>query len=354
MLTVMPAPRALVSPTFDKVAVGGLLLLGFGVLALIGGAATDERGLWMTILILSAALNFPHFMASYRLLYSARDRLRAHWVVGVLVPAAILAWVGASLYMGLSRRDAYLYNLLEYVAAIWLAWHYTGQTWGVTAAFAGLAGTPLKDRDRTLVRGALRVFLVWHVVLYHVKSHNYPPFLWFLEPLMPLLEPPVAVAAHFAVVAALYGVLRAARRAGKPVASEAVLPIAALYAGYALFAAYGHFWLIALQLMHAGQYLLFAGRVEANRHGRTTRHMLAWYAACAVIGWLLFDGATAVSRLGWAPSLEMRFVAANIAAAIGLHHFIVDGRIWKLSNPAVRRDLFAHLPKVAPLPQPSA
>jgi hypothetical protein len=28
---------------------------------------------------------------------------------------------------------------------------------------------------------------------------------------------------------------------------------------------------------------------------------------------------------------------------INIHHFFIDGAIWKLRNPEVRRELFAHL-----------
>jgi hypothetical protein len=30
---------------------------------------------------------------------------------------------------------------------------------------------------------------------------------------------------------------------------------------------------------------------------------------------------------------------------INIHHYFTDGVLWKISNPEVRRDLFAHVPK---------
>ena len=36
-----------------------------------------------------------------------------------------------------------------------------------------------------------------------------------------------------------------------------------------------------------------------------------------------------------------------VGAFLGLHHYIIDGVLWKLRNPDVRRQLFAHLGKEA-------
>ena len=37
--------------------------------------------------------------------------------------------------------------------------------------------------------------------------------------------------------------------------------------------------------------------------------------------------------------------ALLIASAISIHHYFVDGCIWKISNPDVRKKLFAHVKK---------
>jgi hypothetical protein len=35
---------------------------------------------------------------------------------------------------------------------------------------------------------------------------------------------------------------------------------------------------------------------------------------------------------------------------INIHHFFTDGVIWKISNPEVRKDLFAHVPRPVSAP----
>ena len=39
----------------------------------------------------------------------------------------------------------------------------------------------------------------------------------------------------------------------------------------------------------------------------------------------------------------MRLLFAAFTSCIAIHHYFIDGAVWKLSNPQVRRELFSHL-----------
>ena len=43
--------------------------------------------------------------------------------------------------------------------------------------------------------------------------------------------------------------------------------------------------------------------------------------------------------------IDSRFaeVGIIIGIAVNIHHYYVDGSVWKMSNPRVRAQLFAHL-----------
>ena len=49
--------------------------------------------------------------------------------------------------------------------------------------------------------------------------------------------------------------------------------------------------------------------------------------------------------VGWLLALPPAAVGAArvIPAFLSIHHYFTDGVLWKLSNPQVRRELFAHL-----------
>ena len=41
-----------------------------------------------------------------------------------------------------------------------------------------------------------------------------------------------------------------------------------------------------------------------------------------------------------------------ILMIINIHHYFTDGVIWEISNPEVRRELFAHVAEAAPVKAP--
>jgi hypothetical protein len=47
-------------------------------------------------------------------------------------------------------------------------------------------------------------------------------------------------------------------------------------------------------------------------------------------------------------------VPVLILTFINVHHYFTDGVIWKISNPEVRRELFAHLAPATADPAPGA
>jgi hypothetical protein len=42
-------------------------------------------------------------------------------------------------------------------------------------------------------------------------------------------------------------------------------------------------------------------------------------------------------------------VPVLILTFINIHHYFTDGVIWKISNPEVRKELFAHIEPAAPV-----
>jgi hypothetical protein len=72
----------------------------------------------------------------------------------------------------------------------------------------------------------------------------------------------------------------------------------------------------------------------------------------SIVAAILFPlGAMAVVT-SWLGSRPGEVVGFAILAFLNIHHYFTDGVVWKLRNPAVREDLFGHLPKPAPVAAP--
>jgi hypothetical protein len=82
------------------------------------------------------------------------------------------------------------------------------------------------------------------------------------------------------------------------------------------------------------------------------RESARWFGLNVVGGAFLFFALPTLAELTGASST---FSFAVVATAVQLHHFFVDGVIWKLKNPKVSSPLAVHVPElIAPRPRPVA
>ena len=212
---------------------------------------------------LATAINMPHFMASYRLVYRSREMILRHKWASIYVPAILVVYIAFSRCGRRSTRRVLVIVLVS-VSSAYLAWHYTGQVWGMMASYAYLDGISFDERERLLIRTGLRILLAWHVT-------------WFLYT---QLRDPTRVRPLYLLVSAGTGVafvLGATGLLAAPPHGQAFRRARALVAWLALFVWYAVmardpkaiFW---IQIAHALQYLAFPVRVEMNR---TQRRALA-------------------------------------------------------------------------------
>jgi hypothetical protein len=346
-----PRP-AIVSPLIDGLCAGGLSLLVLVPLLISG------RGELLLVSVgvqawLTALVNMPHFLASYRMVYRTRDTIRAHPWAAIYVPAVLLlCCIGAVVA---SRWTDFPISMLLTAQNAYLAWHYTGQAWGMTATYAYLDGTSFKPVERKLIRGGLYILLVWHVTWFFHLAYDQQIDL---TPLYNVVTLAMALALAMGLVG--FGLVKA--RTGRFPGVRALIPWLAIFVWYAAMARWGLPALFVVQIAHALQYLIFPMRVEANRTrrgeygGRVARHMAVYLVvliAGSVVAAVLFPmGAMAVVT-SWLGSRPGEVVGFAILAFLNIHHYFTDGVMWKLRNPAVRQDLFGHLAKPEPVPAPA-
>ena len=340
-----PRPASVLSPVIDLLCVGGLSLIVFVPLLLSGrsdlvliGAGAQA---WIATLI-----NMPHFMASYRIVYRSRSMILRHKWASIYVPAILLAYMVAALWDAQSDKPVLVIVLIA-VASGYLAWHYTGQVWGMMASYAYLDGRSFDKTERFLIRTSLRILLVWQVTwfLYTQLSNRAA-----VRPLYLLISAGTGVA----LVIGLTGLARMWRRTGRLPPTRALVAWFALFVWYAVLARdpKAIFW---IQIAHALQYLSFPIRVEINRTSssperspaRIARHMALYGAVLLVVSIVVAQVVpgramdVVANIFGEQPG---RAAPILVLMFINIHHYFTDGVIWHISNPEVRRELFAHVP----------
>ncbi len=318
-----------------------LLLSGRSDLVLIGAGAQA----WV-----ATAINMPHFMASYRMVYRSREMIMRHRWASIYVPLLLLVAIFGAVWEAQYSPVGVI--ILVTVGSAYLAWHYTGQVWGMMASYAFLGGTSFDVSERRLIRTSLRILLAWHVT-------------WFLYT---QLRDPSRVRSFYllvssgtliAFVVGLTGIVRMRKRTGKFPPVHALVAWLSIFVWYALIARdpKAIFW---IQIAHALQYLAFPIRVELNNTTRAHEnmprvvimHMVFYGAILLVVSVLIaqvmpFAAMSVVGNIfGEQPG---KVAPVLILQFLNIHHYFTDGVIWKISNPEVRRELFAHVRRMAPM-----
>jgi hypothetical protein len=273
--------------------------------------------------------------------------LRHKWAT-IYVPLILLLYMIVALYE--AQSSPVLVVVLISVASAYLAWHYTGQVWGMMASYAYLEGAAFERSERLLIRTSLRLLLVWQVT-------------WFLYTQLrdpsPVRSAYMLVSAGTAVAFVLgaIGLVKMRRRTGKLPPARALVAWAAIFVWYAVLARdpKAIFW---IQIAHALQYLAFPIRVEINRTEEAPvhaprnllRHMAIYgvglLAVSVLVSQIVPMGAMSVvgNMFGEEPGKAAPIL---ILMFINIHHFFTDGVIWHISNPEVRKELFAHTKRAA-------
>jgi hypothetical protein len=343
--------KAIFSPLADFALTSGislLVMLGLLIYYMFWHQDTNVQAadILPKLLILQVLLNWPHFMVSYRLLYYKKENFKEFPFATLVVPVALLVvCFGATLPvfggMGFFAVNLKVAYVLWMFSALYLAWHYTGQAWGMMSVYAHLSGIKFSKQEVFILRGGLRALILWHVI-------------WAL-PTLPqvsiigiLQHPTTQVFVNSLVILSFVAgcvvfALKSRRHA---------LDIRIIGAWLVTYVWYLVLYLMPeafafIQISHAMQYLIFPARVELNRD-RHKANYKALKAKVRVV--LLYSIAVAgglvifyLPDLFLTSSTNTPTFAALIAIAINIHHYYTDSAIWKMRNGGVRQSLLNHL-----------
>lgn len=339
------ATRAIISPSIDPWIIGGLSLVVLSAF-LIASSRVPEELVVGNFLIANVLINGSHFMSSYHLLYSSREFINRYRWASIYLPAILLVTgiIGLALAASPASNDTVIRALMV-TASVYLALHYTGQTWGMMASFGYIHELRFTNIERQIFRACLRTMAAWHIgwALVHLPSD------YKSSSLTPVFEQLFSSLHWLAIVSFVVGlgtIVSLSKRINRIPPASAIVPFVSIYIWYAFLWIFPQsiFW---VQIAHALQYLAFPARVELNRAGLKSqtqidrlRHVLNYSIAIAVTSTIVFfflERNLTTLGSGYAAYWLV------ISAIINIHHYFIDGCIWHISTPEVRRDLFAHL-----------
>jgi tetratricopeptide (TPR) repeat protein len=302
----------------------------------LGGA----HGLQMSLAFYALTLvaNNPHYMATiYRAYRTKEDFSRYRIFTLHLTVLLVLTAVAA-------HWSVKLLPVLYTIYLTWSPWHYAGQNFGIALMFARRNEIEITRGERNALYAAFvasfaMIFLGFH----SVAAAGNDPYLLNLGIPVSVARVGTALALGVFVSGGLYALVQMGQRAGwrKLVAPTTlyltqglwfVLPLTLqMVAG--LQAPLARYSTGVLAFMHSAQYLwitsYYAKREAEARPGGHWRP-LAYFGVLIVGGIALFvPGPWLVSTVLHRDFTTSFFVFASL---VNIHHFILDGAIWKLRD----------------------
>lgn len=342
-----------VSAAVDMLLLGGASILVYAAVALLH---TGERSDHVVMLAywLSWVCNWPHFAATNYRLYRSWDNVARYPLTSVVIPLLLLGGVLGSFSFTQLVAPAFVKLFL-----IWSPYHFSGQTVGITLLYTRRAGVVVKRLERL----ALTAFIYGTFILNSARREVGQSTRTFYAITYPTLGLPegmdVVIQWWIGVTALLFVIVYArwCRRAGRLVPPIVLLPAVTQFIWFVpggSVASFAEF----VPFFHSLQYLLIAWAMQLKE--RMDQEAIApsrWYVLSESARWslvIVLGGITlfwAFPRLA-APEMGLGVSTAVIISAVQIHHFFVDGVIWKLRNPRVSSPLLVHIGDLVGEPEP--
>ena len=283
---------------------------------------------------LALFFNYPHYMATiYRAYHREEDFNRyriftVHITFLVLLTAVLTHFYPAA---------------LPWIFTIYLTgspWHYSGQNYGLFMMFARRAGAQPSRIERNSIYAAFLLSYAILFVNFHTGPSQDPLFrsLNFSTGFSSIAQIVLAVAF---VACSAFGLSRLLGQVGW----RELLPSLTLFAtqfvwfllptvlalGERLHVPQSRYSTGVLAVMHSAQYLWitsYYARREANASGRQKWRPVAYFAILVAGGIALFIPGPWIASHVFHFDFTRSFLI--FTALVNLHHFILDGAIWKL------------------------
>jgi hypothetical protein len=313
-------------------------------------------------------VNDPHFSVTYLLFYKdARSRALGphvtlsarirYLLAGVAVPAVLVAWAVVALVLRSAQSLGWMVQLMFLL----VGWHYAKQGFGVLTVLSARRGVRVTPRERTVLLA--HCYAGWAYawaspaiaagefeekgVVYSALAHP----RW--------LELSAGAVLAISTVLLLWVLVVESRR------ERRMLPLGPLGGllitvwSWTIYSSIDPLLRYVIPALHSIQYLYFVWILKRNEaregegppaFGPPVAVRLGLFAFSALaLGWLLFRGAPtfldgilaarAHQRGGPDPSAnamgETPFFAA-IFVIVNIHHYFMDGVLWRRDNPDTR------------------
>jgi tetratricopeptide (TPR) repeat protein len=349
-------------------------LLALPLLFAISNTTSFQNSPLALTIAISLLINGPHYGATLVRVYDAREDRRKYFVFAVYLTLAVWA------LFAFSTHSKWLSSALITIYATWTPWHFSGQNYGLALMFLQRRGVAVDPGTKRLLYASFVLLALVAIVAIHGGFNDFV----FTPETLALPGAPILLGANLPeaitvplklglVAICLLCLGAAAARLLRRAPARDLAPAFLLVLNQALWFTVPAvflrgsvslreglvFSLVWVNAAHSLQYLWVTSYYARSSPARDSVPRFLWKSLLA---------GTAIGTLPglvMAPHLLGGFpwdvgLAETFFAVVNIHHFILDGAVWKLRDGRVARVLLrsasapgqADSPGTAPNPWP--
>jgi tetratricopeptide (TPR) repeat protein len=307
------------------------------MLAWLGAAHAREWGI--AFYSLALIFNYPHFMATIYRAYRSREEFQKYRIF-TLHLTVLLALTAI-----LAHADFRLVPWIFTLYIDWSPWHYSGQNFGLLMMFARRNGAPVTSLDRRVLQIAFIASYVMLLVSFHTGASN--------DPLILSLGIPAGISAalrwFFAVAFLMLSCWVLAKWISQRGFRAMAGPLTLLLSQFLWFLLPTMLELVThssvpqtryssgiLAVLHSAQYIWitsYYARKEARASGDSAWRLPVYFVTLIAGGVGLFIAGPWLVSYTFHYDFTVSFLI--FTALVNIHHFMLDGAIWKLRDTRI-------------------
>lgn len=360
--------KALFTPSIDFLLIGGLgliFIMTFNMLPRQGPIAND---LFLLIFGLQFFINFPHFAASYQLLYEnighkLKDKnspklYRARILNAAFIVPVILVSVLAYSFLTLNQvLLGYMVNFMFFT----VAWHYAKQGFGMLMVISALNKVYFSAKSRMvlLIHTHSIWILAWWLYNQEIEEskvfHEIPYYLFDITKihwLAQMFMQTVILLVIISTIMILFGIIsRVINKQKFPPINGVVGYVSSIYIWLFFIGEFHPVYIAIVPALHSLQYLLFVAKYKKaecqqfdNSNQKIKKGVRHFFTISYILGSLGFYFIPHI--MNWqieadAQILGLTFFTFSFHVFINIHHYFIDNVIWKKENKDVGKYLFS-------------